>query len=417
MEFSTLCVKDRVYLDHNATAPLARKIAEQVPLWLENWGNPSSIHHSGRGPKAVLRETRRLLAQTIGADSALELIFTSGGSEANNLALKGVFEKLQRSDRATDSISVRRRVLVSSVEHPSVRRTAEYLERCGADVDIIPVRKSGEIDLEVYANLLDERVALVSVMLANNETGNLFPVKAMADLAHTKGALFHSDCVQALGKIHVNVRELGVDLASFSAHKFYALKGVGVLYVRRGVSLESLIHGGAQERHRRGGTENTLAIASLGEMCTFQEQIQSRGAELKRLRDHLEDRVLAEIPGVSVTGRESDRLPNTSSLIIEGVDGETLLMNLDMRGFSVSTGAACSSGSPEPSPVLLAMGLTRAEAQSSLRVGLGWANTQTEVDLFVDELDVIVKRIRSFERPVGAGTGAGMVAELRKPNV
>ncbi len=392
MEFSTLRAKGRVYLDHNATAPLAQSVAARVPEWLEQWGNPSSIHQSGRGPKAVLRETRNRMAQMIGAGAPLELIFTSGGTEANNLALKGVFEKARMNER--------RRILVSSVEHPSVRRTAEYLESRGAEIAIIPVLRSGRIDLDAYERLLDENVALVSVMLANNETGNIFPVKKLAELAHSKGALFHADCVQALGKIPVNLRDLGVDLATFSGHKFYGLKGVGVLYVRRGVNLESLIHGGAQERHRRGGTENTLAIASLGEMCGFQGQIDSRAEELKRLRDHLETRALAEISGVSITGGESERLPNTSSLVIPGVDGETLLMNLDMRGFSVSTGAACSSGSPEPSPVLLAMGLARAEAQTSLRVGLGWENTQAEIDLFVDELILIVERIRSFERPV-----------------
>jgi len=250
--------------------------------------------------------------------------------------------------------------------------------------------------MEAYERLLDEKTALVSVMFANNETGNIFPVKELAALAHAKGALFHADCVQALGKIPLNVRDLGVDLASFSGHKFYSLKGSGFLYVRKGVQLESLIHGGGQERHRRGGTENTLAIAALGAMCELRSEVAGRALAVHDLRDHLEARVMAEIPGATVTGGASPRLPNTSSLVIPGVDGETLLMNLDMRGFSVSTGAACSSGSPEPSPVLLAMGLTRAEAQSSLRLGLGWGNTRTEIDFFVNELVQVVRHLRSF---------------------
>lgn len=391
MEFSTLRAKDRVYLDHNATAPLAAAIAERVPGWLEIWGNPSSIHNAGRAPKAILRDSRSAFAKIIGAQSPLEIVFTSGGSEANNLALKGVLEKS----------GGRKRFLVSAVEHPSIRRTIEYLESRGAEVKFIPVLRSGSVDLEAYERLLDDRTALVSVMLANNETGNIFPVKKLAELARAKGALFHADCVQALGKIPVDVRELGIDLASFSGHKFYALKGVGALYVRRGVNLEPLIHGGGQERHRRGGTENALAIASLGAMCEYAGEIAGRASSLETLRGHLEDRILNEIAGVTVTGGGAPRLPNTSSLVIPGVDGETLLMNLDMAGYSVSTGAACSSGSPEPSPVLLAMGLSREQAQSSLRVGLGWENTLAEIDRFVDELKVVVGRIRSFGKNDG----------------
>lgn len=336
-----------------------------------------------------MRDARDQFARMIGS-SALEVIFTSGGSEANNLALKGVFESLEKDQ------SPRRQYLVSAVEHPSIMKTTEYLRGRGAIVQTIPVSRAGAIDLEAYERLLDEKTALVSVMLANNETGNIYPVAKMAELAHAKGALFHSDCVQALGKIPVNVRELGVDMATFSGHKFYALKGVGVLYARKGMRLESLIHGGGQERHRRGGTENTVAIASLGTMSEHAAEVEMRGEEVRRLRDLLESRILAEIPGVIVTGSESPRLPNVSSLVIEGVDGEIMLMNLDLRGYSVSTGAACSSGNPEPSPVLLAMGLSRAEAQSSLRLGLGWGNTEAEIESFIADLAAVVEHIRSL---------------------
>jgi len=391
MEFSTLRISDRIYLDHNATTPLAGRVAERVPEWLEAWGNPSSIHFSGRAPKALIRDARDRFARMIGA-ATLEVIFTSGGSEANNLALKGVFETLEKAK------SPRRRYLVSAVEHPSVKRTAEFLRDRGADVRTVPVLRSGAIDLEAYERLLDERTALVSVMLANNETGNIYPVARLAELARAKGAFFHADCVQALGKIPVDVRALGVDLATFSGHKFYALKGVGALYARKGLQLESLVHGGGQERHRRGGTENALAIASLGAMCELADEVVRRGEETRRLRDLLEARVLSEIPGVTVTGGESPRLPNTSSLVIDGVDGEIMLMNLDIRGYSVSTGAACSSGNPEPSPVLLAMGLSRAQAQSSLRLGLGWGSRPAEIERFVADLGAVVKRIRSIDQ-------------------
>jgi cysteine desulfurase len=395
MKFSTLSTTDRVYLDHNATTPLATQVAERVPQWLENWGNPGSIHQSGRGPKTILRDARNSVAHMLGA-SNLEIVFTSGGSEANNAAIKGVFESYQKASLIPRKF--RNRYLFSDVEHPSVRRTAEYLRERGAEIALISVNRQGAIDLESYAKLLDEDTALVSVMLANNETGNIYPVKQMAELAHEKGALFHSDCVQALGKINVNVRDLGVDLASFSGHKFYAMRGSGFLFIRKSVQIESLIHGGGQERHRRGGTENVVAIASLGAMCEMKDEIAVRGAALGTLRDHMESRILSEIENATVTGFESPRIPNTSSLVILGLDGETLLMNLDMKGYSVSTGAACSSGSPEPSPVLLAMGLSRAEAQASLRLGLGWGTSRDEVDLFVDTLKSVVAHLRSFNR-------------------
>jgi cysteine desulfurase len=383
----------RIYLDHNATTPISIDVQNHLTEWVQHWGNPSSIHDSGRGPKALLRESRDKIAKFIGANP-LELIFTAGGSEANNLAIKGLFESNEKQARR--GLKVRTRYIFSEVEHPSVLKTAEYLRERGAQVDFIHVGLNGRIDLEQYASLLGDDVALVSVMMANNETGHLFPIREMVEMAHAHGALFHSDCVQAFGKIPVDVRELGVDLASFAGHKFYSLKGAGFLYSRRGVSLESLIHGGGQERHRRGGTENALAIAALGLMCEKKDVVAPKADEMRTLRDHFEARVLAEIPFARVTGAESPRLPNTSSLVIPGVDGEILLMNLDIKGFSVSTGAACSSGSPEPSPVLLAMGLTRAEAQSSLRVGLGWSTTREQIDLFAEALIDTVTHLRTI---------------------
>jgi cysteine desulfurase len=396
----------RVYFDHNATTKPAEFLKEKVSQWLDQWGNPSSIHWAGRGPKALLRDSRRAVAQLLGCDP-LEIVFTSGGSEANNLAIKGVFEAIEaieaiESGRLTGSGPSevpRDHYLLSAVEHPSVTKAMQYLKSRGARVDVIPVNRDGQLDLEKYESLLGPRTALVSVMFANNETGHILPVAKVAKLAHKAGALVHCDGVQALGKARVDVRNWQVDLATFSGHKCYALKGCGVLYVRKGTRLQSLIHGGGQERGRRAGTENLLAIASfatMAEQMAKSEVLEAHLARMTELRDRLERMVGGRIGGVAVTGAAGPRIANTSSMVIEGVDGETLLMNLDMRGFCVSTGAACSSGSPEPSPVLLAMGLSRAEAQSSLRVSLGWHSTVNEVDHFVETLAAVVERLRSF---------------------
>jgi cysteine desulfurase len=377
---------DRVYLDHNATTKPANFLIEKLPGWIEQWGNPSSIHWAGRGPKALLRDSRRALAQVLGCE-ALEIVFTSGGSEANNLAIKGVFDSEK---------TARDQYIVSAVEHPSVFKTMQHLKTLGARVDVVPVGRDGELDLAKLESMLSERTALVSVMFANNETGHIYPIAKLAKMAHKVGALVHCDGVQGLGKARVDVRNWQVDLASFSGHKCYALKGCGALYVRKGVRLESLIHGGGQERGRRAGTENLLAIASFAAMAEELSDLETHLSRMTQLRDRLERLVQSSIANVHVTGKEGSRISNTSSMVIEGVDGETLLMNLDMRGFCVSTGAACSSGSPEPSPVLLAMGLTRAEAQSSLRVSLGWNTTVNEIDNFVDTLTSVVERLRTF---------------------
>lgn len=383
---------DRVYLDHNATTPVAAFLADKISEWLGHWGNPSSIHWTGRGPKALLRDAHRALAEALGCEP-LELIFTSGGSESNNLAIKGVFLARQKKNLGLG----RDQYLVSAVEHPSVMKSMERLAQQGADVQVIPVDRQGQIDLEAYKSMLSERTSLVSVMYANNETGHIFPIQEMAGLAHEVGALFHCDAVQALGKAPVNLKEWGVDLATFSAHKFYALKGSGLLYAKRGVNLESLISGGGQERGRRAGTENLLAIASLGAMSGYLSELGEATRRMRQLRDHMEAKIKSLIEGVHVTGETGPRVGNTSSLVIDRIDGETLLMNLDLAGFSVSTGAACSSGNPEPSPVLLAMGLSRLEAQSSLRISLGWTTTARDVERFIETLQKVVARLRDFK--------------------
>lgn len=275
-------------------------------------------------------------------------------------------------------------------------RTMLWLREQGAAVDFIPVDSQGRLDLEFYASKLSSRTALVSVMAANNETGTLFPIRELAQKAHEVGALFHTDAVQMFGKLPVNLREWNVDYASFSGHKFYSLKGTGFLFTKKGMPYSPLVHGGGQERHRRGGTENVLGISALGVALQQSVSVSLESNRLALLRDHFEARVLEEIPGARVTAAESPRLSNTSSLILPGADGETMLMSLDIKGYSVSTGAACSSGNPEPSPVLLAMGLTRQEAQNSLRVSFGRGNTLEEVDGFVETLKEVVQRLRQL---------------------
>lgn len=378
-------VKPLVYLDHNATTPVDPRILGELSNWASSWGNPSSIHASGREPKQVLRETRRLMAEMIGAHP-LELIFTSGASEANSTVVHSVWAELGKT---------RPHFITSAVEHPSLMKAFRWLETQGARVDYIPVSRAGVLDLEFLQAKLSQETALVSVMSANNETGTIFPVAEVSRLARTVGALVHTDAVQAIGKIPFSVAD--VDYASFSAHKIYALKGTGALFSRRGAPLSSLIHGGGQERSRRGGTENTLGIAAFGAALQYVRESMSEAEAMTSIRDHFETRVLAEIPEASVTAKESKRLPGTSSLVLPGVDGETLLMSLDLKGFAVSTGAACSSGNPEPSPVLLAVGLSRQEAQNSLRVSFGRGQSLETADLFVETLKSVVHRLRSLE--------------------
>ncbi len=390
MAHLTQSPKPAIYLDHNATTPLDPEVIARLSAWALDWGNPSSIHQAGRGPKARLRDARASVARMIGANP-LEVIFTSCGSESNNTALVGALSALKASG------DKRRHVLASSLEHPSVKRTLEHLSEQGYEVEFVPANRSGLMRVEDFrARIRSGETALVSCMLVNNETGVVQPVKEIAELAHAANALMHTDAVQALGKMPVDLRDLGVDYASFAGHKFYAVRGAAVLFVKRSSPFQPLIFGGAQERHRRGGTENTLAIASLGYMCTRVGEVPERAKHMASLRDHFEARVLAEIEAVSITGGESPRVGSTSSLLIPGTDGETLLMSLDMEGVQVSTGAACSSGSPEPSPVLLAMGLTREEAQCSLRVGVGWGNTVGEIDSFVEILKKVVTRLRDL---------------------
>lgn len=378
--------QSNIYMDFNATTPVSALVKEKLGEWVELWGNPSSIHAHGRGPKRILRESRRGMAQVFGCHP-LELVFTGGGSEANNLAIQGCLRELKNKQPQ------RNKVILGGIEHPSVLKQKDYLQSLGYEVLEIPVSREGSYDLNFYKEILNEKVSLVSVMLANNELGIIAPIAQMVEWAHQVGAYFHSDCVQAFGKIPMDLKSLNVDLASFSSHKLYALKGSGLLYVKKGTPLSPIIYGGAQERYRRAGTENLLSIASFALMVE-----KADGEEFKEkisvLRDQMEAQLLTSIDGLEVICKNSERLPNTSALFVPGVSAESMLMNLDIRGFSVGTGAACSSGNPEPSPVLLSIGLTREEAQSSLRISLGQSTTGEQIQAFVKTFAEVVEHLR-----------------------
>lgn len=376
----------RVYLDNNATTPYLPALKSRWHELINIFGNPSSIHQDSRIPKMILREARQKIAELLGC-SPLEIIFNSGASEANSSVLKSVFNSSDKS---------RNEFLINQVEHPSVIKTAMYLRSQGAVLHYIPVSRNGVIDLNFIKEKLTDKTALVSVMYANNETGTIFPVNEISQLAHSVGALMHSDCVQTLGKLILNFKELNVDYATFSAHKFYALKGTGFCYVKKTAPWSPLIQGGGQERSRRGGTENIIGIAALNIVLDELKNSETKIEEMQRLRNLLEDLISQNISEVQVIAQKANRISNTSSLIVNEVDGETLLMTLDLKGYSVSTGAACSSGNPEPSPVLLAMGLTRTEAQSSLRVSLGWETTEVQVRQFVQVLAETVHKLREI---------------------
>ena len=382
--------KKRVYLDYNATTPPAGILYKKLPEWLACWGNPSSIHQEGQKARSFLARSKAHLANFIGC-RPLELILTSGGSEANNMAIKGLSEKLAHSGRDE--------IILSAMEHLSVQVPMEEVaQKKGWKIKYIPVSSEGELDLKAYKQALSERTLMVSCMYANNETGNIFPISKLVKWAHEVGAYFHCDAIQALGKEDLNLHKLGVDTASLSAHKFYSLKGTGVLYCRKGLLLENLIHGGPQERRRRAGTENVLGIACWAEVAQEGQKILGHLSEWRVWRDEMEKNILSALPDARVLGAKNKRLGNTSCIFIPGVDGETLLINMDLKGYSFSVGSACHSGSLNPSFVLMAMGLSEKEARGAIRVSLGLGLKKKQLEKFVFDLLDSVQRIRSFSR-------------------
>jgi cysteine desulfurase len=381
----------RYYFDHNATTPPDPAVIEAVQRALtEEFGNPSSVHHFGQRAKAVLDEARSAVADLIGAEAA-EIVLTSGGTEADNLALRGAAEALEPGGR--------RRLITSSIEHEAVLNTAKALTRRGWSVTLLPVDATGIVSPAALEAAIDDQTAIVSVMHANNEIGTIQPIEALAAIARARGALFHTDAVQTAGKIPVNVRALGADLLSLSAHKFYGPKGTGALWIKRGTRLVATMTGGKHERNRRGGTENVPGHAGLGVAARLaQKKLTTEGARVGALRDRLERGILDKVPGTLLNGAPTPRVPNTTNISFDGVEAESLLIALDLEGFAVSTGSACSSGTLEPSHVLRAMGLPSHRTQNSIRFSLGAGNTEEQVDSLIAKLPAVVEKLRSLVR-------------------
>jgi cysteine desulfurase len=380
----------RIYLDYNATTPPRPEVVARVTRVLaETYGNASSVHAYGQQAKAELDEARTAVARLIDADPG-EVVFTSGGTEADNLALRGAVE-------ARAAIG-RRRVITTGIEHEAVLTTARALERTGTAITILPVDTSGIVSPAALEAAIGDDTAIVSVMLANNEVGTIQPVAELAAIARAHGALFHTDAVQAVGKIPVSVKTLGVDLLSLAGHKFGGPKGTGALWIRRGVRLTAVMTGGKQERNRRAGTENVPSLAGLGVAATTAAAKLPAAGDLAALRDRLESAVLAGVPGTVINGDCSRRVPNTSNISFEGIEAESLLIALDLEGVAVSTGSACSSGSLEPSHVLRAMGLPHARTRNSLRFSLGPETTIEEIDFVTGILPNLVARLRTINR-------------------
>lgn len=376
----------KIYLDNNATSPLAPEVKQVLRDYDENhFGNPSSIHWAGQEARQILNESRDGLARLLSCQEQ-EIIFTSGGSESINLALKGIAGK---------SDGFKNQIITSPVEHHASLRSLEVLKAQGFEIVFLSVDRQGRIDLEELRSKINERTLLVSLMWANNETGNLYPVEAIGALCREKKVFFHCDAVQAGGKIKIDLKHQAIDLLSLSAHKFHGPKGVGLLYVRSGVKIAPLLQGGAQERSLRGGTQNLggiLGMTKALEIC--QKELESNSSKISKIKDKLENFILDNISDVELNGEPENRLWNTTNFTVRGVDGESLLFNLDLQGIAASAGAACESGSIDPSHVLLAMGRNAREAKASLRFSLSKYTQEEEIDQVIEILPKIIERIR-----------------------
>ncbi len=379
----------RVYLDHNATTPVDPAVITAVADALrDEFGNASSVHYFGQRAKARLDDARHEVAQLIGGEPT-EVVFTSGGTEADNFAIRGLAEALEPMGR--------RHLVTSAIEHEAVLTTMRALERRGWRITRVAPDRSGVVQPAAIAAALADDTALLSLMHANNEIGTLQPVAECAALAHARGIVVHTDAVQSVGKVPVDVKALDVDLLSLSGHKFYGPKGVGALWIRRGTRLLSTMTGGKQERSRRAGTENVPAVVGLGLAARLaRERLEIDGAPIAALRATLEQRILASVPGTHVNGAGQPRVPNTTNVGFAGIEAESLLIALDLEGIAVSTGSACSSGTLEPSHVLKAMGLPLHDTQNALRISLGKHTTREHVDRLLDALPPIVTRLRAL---------------------
>ena len=378
--------KRLVYVDYNATTPLRSEVKEAMVADLEIFGNASSLHTHGRLARSRVEEAREAVAKLLGAPSS-SVIFTSGGSESNN----AVFETMRRL------ASERNEFITTAIEHPCVLNSAEYTKELGLKVSFIPVDEYGKIKMDAYIDALSEKTLFVSVMMANNEIGTVQDIKEIARLAKAAGAFVHTDAVQAVGKIPVNAADLGVDYLTVSCHKIYGPKGIGALYVKKNAPLFPLIHGGHQEEGLRAGTYNNIGILGFGKAAALAMQdLDEYSRKTSTLRDRLKEGLLAKIPNIKVNGHPIDTLPNTLNVSFPGVEGEAILLSMDLQGIEASTGSACASGSLDPSHVLMAIGAEPELAHGSIRFSLGWGNSEGDVDYIIETLPPIIERLKSM---------------------
>lgn len=377
-----------IYLDNNATTMVDPVVVEEMlPYFSEQFGNPSSLHSFGNKVGFALKKARQQVQAILGAEHDSEIIFTSCGSESDSTAILSALKAQPE----------RKEIITTVVEHPAVLTLCEYLETEGYTVHKLEVDSKGRLDLDHYASLLSDNVAVVSVMWANNESGTLFPVEKMADMASAAGVMFHTDAVQAVGKIPVNLKESNIHMLSLSGHKLHAPKGVGVLYLKRGTRFRPLLRGGHQERGRRAGTENVSSIIGLGKACELAMQnIEFENTHVKEMRDRLEEGILAAVPHCFVTGDPDNRLPNTASIAFEYIEGEAILLLMNKVGIAASSGSACTSGSLEPSHVMRAMGIPYTAAHGTVRFSFSRYNTMEEVEKVIEEIPPIVAKLRKL---------------------
>ena len=377
-----------IYLDNAATTPLKKEVLDaMMPYLTKEYGNPSSIYSIGRNSKAAIENAREQVATAIGAKPS-EIYFTGCGSEADNWAIKGIAYAKQKKGK---------HIISSKIEHHAVLHTLQYLEKQGFEVTYLPVDEDGKVRIDDLKNAIRPDTILITIMMANNEVGTIEPIAEIGKIAREHQITFHTDAVQAVGAVDVNVDDLSVDLLSISGHKFGGPKGVGVLYVRSTVRPEVFMHGGAQERMRRAGTENVASVVGLGEAITLAtKNLSEKKEKITHLRDYLIENVLEKIPYVKLNGHRTDRLPGNANFSFSFIEGESLLLMLDMKGIAASSGSACTSGSLDPSHVLLALGLPHEIAHGSLRVSIGEQNTKEEIDKLIEVLPGIVLRLREM---------------------
>ena len=381
--------KRRLYMDYSATTPVKKEVLdEMMPYLTDYFGNASSFHLFGRETKTALDKARKQIASLVNADPN-EIFFTNGGTESDNWALQGAaFARKNKGNH----------IITSKIEHHAILHTCEYLEKVhGFEVTYLDVDADGIVDLEQLKREIKDTTILVSIMYANNEIGTIQPIKEITEIAHAHGALMHTDAVQAAGNIPVDVKELGVDLMSMSGHKIYGPKGIGSLYMKKGVKIHNLIHGGAQERRKRAGTENIPAIVGYGKAAEMaKENMENHIAELTRLRNKLIEGVLERVPHTRLNGHRTNRLPGNANFSFEFIEGEGILLLLDQLGIAASSGSACTSGSLDPSHVLMSIGLTHEWAHGSLRLTVGDFTTDEDIDYILENLPGVIERLRSF---------------------